>query len=404
MLNGSGLNPSNYTADNVYLGLFLEQACLIIPFPDDSTKYYLIHNTIDYAGVYSLYFYFTLIDMTLDNGLRGVVSKNNILLNDTTIPGSLTACKHANGRDWWLINHEQGTNRYFKFLITPYGISGPFSQYIGKVSIYSSHGQVAFSPDGTKFANYDVYDDLDIMDFDRCSGNFSNCIHVAIDDSAGPAGVAFSPNSKVLYVSSTRYVYQYDLTSANIPSTQITVAVWDGFYSPVPPYATSFSLAQLAPDRKIYIATGSSTEDIHVINYPDSLGLACNVCQHCIHLPTIIGTTVPNFPNYFLGADTNSTICDTLRLGIDNAEFTMQNDVNVFPNPVSGILYATLHVSLKIISVKVFNAFGQEMAVNYSIIKSGEYLELNTASLSQGVYFLELLSVKEKVVKKFVKE
>ena len=242
------------------------------------------------------------------------------------------------------------------------------------------------------------------MDFDRCTGDFSNCIHIAINDSAISCGVAFSENSNVLYASSTVYIYQFDLTSSNIPSTQLIVAINDTFASPNPPFYTTFYLSQLAPDGKIYISTGNGTDYLHVINYPDNLGLACNVCQHCIHLPTYNAFTIPNYPNYFLGADTTSIICDTLNVGIHNTEFTMKNTEIIFPNPVTSALYATLNSNLKINSVTVFNAFGQEILLNYSFIKNGEYLEVNTTSLPQGVYFLELLSEKEKVVRKFVKE
>jgi hypothetical protein len=40
--------------------------------------------------------------MTLDNGLGAVVSKNNILFSDS-LTMNLFACRHANGRDWWLM-------------------------------------------------------------------------------------------------------------------------------------------------------------------------------------------------------------------------------------------------------------------------------------------------------------
>ncbi len=407
MLNGSGLNPSSYTSGYGPFGLTVPQADLIIPFSGDSSKYYLFHATLDSATLIPVYLYYTIIDMTLDGGLGGVVSKNNILLHSAFYFGCITACKHANGRDWWLITHENTSNCYVKFLITPNGIFGPFYQCIGKyVDILagwgvSGLGQVVFSSDGTKFGYYDTEGDLDLMNFDRCSGDFSNLIHVVIDDSASIGGVVFSSNSKKLYVSSMNFVYQFDLSASDIPSTQTTVAVWDSSYDGLPIFSTTFYLAQLAPNGKIYIATGNGTRYLHVINYPDNLGMACDVCQHCIHLPTYNAQTVPNYPNYFLGADSGS-VCDSipsLTLTLSKGE-----GVAVFPNPATRILYATLSSNSKFKSVKVLNAFGQEMALNYSFIKNNEYLEVNTTSLSQGVYFLELLSEKEKVVKRFVKE
>ncbi len=171
-----------------------------------------------------------------------------------------------------------------------------------------------------------------------------------------------------------------------------------------PLFRSTFFLAQLAPDGKIYINTGNGTEYLHVINYPDSIGLACNVCQHCFHLPTFNAETIPNYPNYFLGADTTSSLCDSLRLSVKPEVENFYVVVNIFPNPVKKILYVSFDRDTKWKNVKVLNTLGQEMQMNYSYIKNGEYLEVNTSSLSQGVYFLELYSEREKVVKRFVKE
>jgi len=48
MVNGGGLNPSAYTTEEGDSnGLAIPQGIFNIPFPDDSTKYYLFHNTDD---------------------------------------------------------------------------------------------------------------------------------------------------------------------------------------------------------------------------------------------------------------------------------------------------------------------------------------------------------------------
>jgi hypothetical protein len=402
MMNGSGLSPSYYTNIVGWDGLLLPQAALILPRPENPSKYYIVHNTVDDSVAYAHFIYYSEIDMNLNSGLGAAISKNNILLNDTLIPGRITAVKHGNGRDWWFVFHQGHTDRYYIYLIDPSGIHLHATQNIGPNLVFAQ-GQACFSPDGKKFAMYDLLNDLDILDFNRCDGTFSNPVHVTINDGSGGGGVAFSSNSRVLYVSSTSYIYQYDLTATNISSSQVTVATWDGFYSPNPPLAATFYLAQLAPDGKIYICCTNSTLDIHVINNPDSLGLSCDVCQHCVHLPAYNAFTIPNHPNYHLGTWQGSS-CDTLDVGIHNAALTMQDDVNIFPNPVTRILYAALNQNIKLKIIKIFNAFGQEVSLNYFFIKDGGYLELNAASLSQGVYFLELLSDKEKIVKRFVKE
>jgi len=114
MVNGTGLSPSIYTSLYDTSGLYLPQANLIIPHPGDSMKYYLFHETADdYGQTYcSYYLYYSIVDMTLDNGNGAVISKNNVILNDSLIAGRLTACKHANGRDWWIILHQMYSNKY----------------------------------------------------------------------------------------------------------------------------------------------------------------------------------------------------------------------------------------------------------------------------------------------------
>ncbi len=401
MLNGSGLSPSYYTNNHRWSGLWIPQSVIIIPKPGSTTNYYLIHSTIDDSVQYAYHIYYSEIDMTLDNGLGSVISKNNILLNDTLNPGLITAVKNANGRDWWFVVHQSITNRYYIFGLDPYGINYYASDTIGEIR-RPANGQSCFSPDGSKFAVYDARNDLDIMDFDRCSGVFSNCIHVSINDSAAGGGVAFSSNSKVLYVSSTVYVYQFDMDAPDIALSKTTVAVWDTNYSPSPPAATTFYQSHLAPDNKIYICFTNGTLDIHVIDYPDSIGMACHLCQHCVHLPRYNATTMVNHPNYFLGAE-HGSICDSLTNAVPNISTSIIS-FNLFPNPARSVLYITQSNKEIIKLISIFNSLGQEQLINYSSIKNGEYMEVNISSLSPGIYFLEMMSDRQKVVKKFIKE
>ncbi len=402
MMNGSGISPSTYSPVSGY-GLFLTQAVLIIPIPSDTSKYYLLHMNVDGFPLQSYHIYFSVIDMSMNGNLGAVVSKNNVLLNDTLIPARLTSTRHGNGRDWWLVFHQTTSDLYYIYLIDPSGIHLHSMQHIGTVYSYGNAsgynvGQACFSPDGSRFAMYNPPNggqlkDLDIFDFDRCSGQFSNPVHVSIND-PGPegagGGVAFSPSSKVLYVSSCLYVYQFDLAAIDIPSSQTMVAAWDGYYSPSPPLATVFFLSQLAPDGKIYINCENGTLDIHVINNPDSLGLACDVCQHCVHLPAYNGFTMPNLPNYHLGALPGS-ICDSSEVG--NQEIGVRIEkINVFPNPV--ILNGEITFTYPSVGDKTFliinNTEGKEVA-RYELPLWSSVQHLKLPKLSSGVYVARLV-------------
>ena len=403
MQNGDGLNPSPFTTDHSFGGLTIPQANLVIPYPGDSTKYYLFHTTSDDRGsTYAAYFlYYSLIDMTLDNGLGAVVQKNVVVSNDTVIPGRLIGCKHANGRDWWIVQHEYKTGFINKFLVTPYGIDGPLKQDLLTLrDIY--FGQGVFSQNGDKFAYYEPYGGLDILDFDRCTGDFSNQLHIDMNDSAGAGGVAFSQSGRFLYVPSTRYVYQFDMFSPDIEASKLTVAVWDTFYAPFQPFATVFYLAALAPDNKIYINCSNGTDAMHVINSPDSLGSSCDFCQNCIALPAFNHFTLPNHPNYFLGAATGSS-CDTVHTEITNLTSSI-NRFLIFPNPVRDVLYLTQNKSDRITAIRLVNVLGQVNQVVFTSLKNDEYAMIDCSNLSTGMYVLEVVTTRGVISKKFFKE
>jgi len=318
MENGGGLNPGQYTNDFANIGLPTEQGVLFLPYPESDSLFILLHLAREWSedvsiSSYIKRFYYSLLNQKLDNNQGAVIQKNKLIIEDTLNIGKLCAVKHANGRDWWSIIQERNTNRFYRILINPNGIHLEEPQIIGD-SIRSGAGQVVFSPDGTKFVqfttvNYTLGQFVYIYDFDRCTGLLENPRYLMYNDSAVAAGAAISPNSRYLYLSSFRSIYQYDLWADDIAATKDTVAVYDGFMSP---FATAFYLAQLAPDGKIYINAPNGVDVMHVINNPDLPGDSCDVCQHCVELPTYNAFSMPNFPNYRLGALEGSP-CDTLR-------------------------------------------------------------------------------------------
>jgi len=337
MLNGAGLNPSDYTSSWPW-GLHISQGCLILPKPEEQSTYYLLHSTIDdQAASAAQHLYLTVINMNLEGGLGGVTTKNQVLISDVLNAGKITAVRHANGRDWWVFCHKMNTNQFYRLLVTPNGVSVDGTQSVGVVRPRDV-GQVCFSPDGSKFAYYwgQFNQDLEIFDFDRCTGLFSNPSQILISDANTMGGVAFSPNSRYLYVSSLEDVYQYDTEAANIEASMVHIAEWDSFYSPSPPFATLFDIAQLAPDGKIYIGTGNGTFHLHVIHNPDEPGPACNMEQHGIELPHYFVNSLPDHPNYHLGP-VDGSICDSLGITANVSEAILQDRVRVQPNPSNGV-------------------------------------------------------------------
>ena len=157
MENGDGINPGPWTS-SYPSGLPVPQGLLILPIPDSGNKYLLLHGLLDFppmtGPVYS-HLYYSVIDMDLDNGLGGVVEKNIEIIEDTLFRGRITATRHANGRDWWIIVPENNTNRYYTMLLTPSGLQNLGPQTVG-TPIYRGVGQAIFTPDGTRYIRYDI--------------------------------------------------------------------------------------------------------------------------------------------------------------------------------------------------------------------------------------------------------
>ena len=347
MLNGSGLNPDPYVTQvcTPPSALPYPQANIILPFPGDTNKYVLFHHggSLTDPNSLPLVCYYSIIDMTLDGGLGGVVpgQKNVSLITDQLNIG-FTACRHANGRDWWVYILKGNSNLIYTILLTDQGVQTPFTQSLGVANVDRGTIQPVFSPNGLKFAyryatggigNLAI-NQVRIFDFDRCNGTFSNPHIVAWTSLYPSPGCSFSSNSKYLYtVSDFDTILQINTDTSNMQASMTVVAINDGYYSPFPPQQSSFWTTYLAANGKILISSGGGVVDLHYINYPDSGGLACDVHLHDLHMPCFTGRSNVNHPNYYLGCDTTQTACPCLTSISDLSPPDFK--FRVYPNPVT---------------------------------------------------------------------
>lgn len=403
MFNGSGINPGAY-ANFVPDGLLIPQGTLILKKPGNNSLYYLFHNTVDNYPVndsYAFSLYLTVIDMNGNSGLGSVLLKNYPLISDSLNVGKISSCRHANGRDWWVVCHRANSDKYYKLLVTPYTLPIVSSQNIGLYHYWDA-GQAKFSPDGNRFAYYHYHNGLEIMDFDRCTGMFSNCVtDTTIPIVAGNCGMEFSPNSSVLYTTTVLRVHQYDLTTTNVIASRSEVAYWDSFAQPgIPQLGAYLCIPQLAPDGKIYIATGNGTTYLGRINYPDSIGTACDVAQHSVQLFTYNFNTLPNHPNYFLGKIPGSP-CDTiLGVGIDELQ---DITVRVYPNPSSGNFTLSFPVQSQTGEAEIYDVNGKIVHKEFLAIWS-QFKKLELSHLPNGIYICRMKWEARSLSIKIIKE
>lgn len=255
MVNGSGLMGHSSAA----------QSGTIIPMPGSNNLFYVF--TVDYQ-THPNGLRYSIIDLTMDNGLGAITAVKNIpVLTPTTENVAVT--KHGNGMDYWIITHGIGNNSFYAYQLTPSGLlPTPIVTNIGAPLLgsgFDGAGYMKVAPSGTKLAFTSVTDFLKLYDFNNSTGVISNELTI-LTEPGELYGIEFSPNEQVLYVTNSLFgkLYQYNLSAANIPSSQVTL------FSGLSPGAL-----QIGPDGKIYLAIYDQLK-LGVINNPDIVGVGCN--------------------------------------------------------------------------------------------------------------------------------
>ncbi|MCB9295253.1 MAG: hypothetical protein H6559_19350 [Lewinellaceae bacterium] len=170
-------------------------------------------------------------------------------------------------------------------------------------TITTGYFQSCFSPDGKKYARIDIKylgeseHRVTVYDFDRCTGEFTSFTSFTfVDWALGGGGIAFSENSRFLYVIAWLNIYQFDLTSSNVGATLLKVAEYDGFVTPINNQSTPFRTAQSTPNGEIFVNCASNANYFHIIQSPNQKGLACNAQQHALEIPTFNFNSIPTSP------------------------------------------------------------------------------------------------------------
>jgi hypothetical protein len=295
----------------------LTQGSIFIEWPEHPDSILMLYSGqayIDNIGLVCQDLSYAVIDRKANNGLGKVVAREQPIITDTINYAQITVIKHANGRDWWLPVREIDANRFYFFLIQPDGIKLHYQQLVD-LPVYDGLGQSVFSPDGRSFATYNSLSAtlgawLDVFDFDRCNGALSRQRQIKFK--AGlPGGLAFSPNSRFLYVSITDTLFQYDMEASDLAASRKTIKIRVPYPGTI--FQPNYFIMGLAPDQRIYMSGTNSMLQLHVINNPDEEGTACDFQERGYKLLTNNFTSMPNFPNYRLGPLDGSS-CDTLGL------------------------------------------------------------------------------------------
>lgn len=308
MLNGTGLMGGYSTMFPIPSSS--SQSSIIVPVCNTDIYYVFTSDCLENGNANG--FRYSIVDMSLNNGLGAITSKNVLLFAPCT--EKVTAFHHSNKKDIWVIAHGKGNNKFYAYLVTTAGVSAPVITGVGEINI-RPNGYLKISPNGKKLVCVESADlnrtrySTQIFDFDNSTGIVSNPI--SIDESY--YGASFSPNSSKLYLAHNAKLDQYDLlagTPADIVASRTNV-------NPNP--RLFFYGLQMGPDNKIYCASGFPTF-MHIIDKPDLSGVACNVLGSALPLKQMSRLGVPNFVESFFDTanfiirkkiDFNSSIVST---------------------------------------------------------------------------------------------
>jgi len=391
---------STYSQSSIFLPMDNKKYYFITPTMNDTMLYNCL-NVHGWKFPFNLLLY-SVIDMNANAGAGKVIKRMQpIIKNEELLKVGMQACRHPNGKDWWLLKQAGDStngNRVFKFLFTQdsvynYGVQiipYPFRGY------YDVQGQMVFTKDGSKWAStycaFPSTGEVFIADFDRCTGMLSNFSTISVggqvtgfpvgdvQSDTSNVGICFSPKGQHLYISRYSHVMQYQFVNNAFHKVCGMDTVYDHF--------AGYTNLGLGEDGKIYIGHFHGTsKQMSVIDNPNGQGAACNFCRKCLRSKnpeTMFGllSNPPTMPNYELGEDLPCW-------PVSNEEVALKEEFFlVYPNPSTGMFYIKTESKVK---KELYNAVEQRL------ISTSEN-QMNISYYTKGVYYIKCGNAVRKII------
>ncbi|HEY6062604.1 MAG TPA: PKD domain-containing protein [Chitinophagaceae bacterium] len=317
--------------DNLAGNISSVQSCLIVPIPGNDSIYYIFTSDA-VENNFSRGYNYSVVNTHGDNGNGAVVAKNILLQAPCT--ERLTAARHANGVDTWVITNDNNSNTFRAWRVGCNGLqAAPVVSNVGAVldqDIIANVGMIKVSPDGKQLCqtHFPIFDNVpnfaQLFDFDNATGILSNPRSINFTD-AQFLSCEYSPDSKLLYL-----VRTFDKAIDQLEATLPTLAGILASRVTINTGTSSFMGVQLAPDGKIYLARQSTS--LGAVNKPNTKGLGCNYQQAQIQL--VNSSSYLGLPAYInnLSYDPNNGFSYTI---LDSCAGTIQfQGFSMFAGPV----------------------------------------------------------------------
>ncbi len=357
---------------------------------DSLTQYWI--DSMAFPG-YDVFNY-SIVDMDSNAGMGKVTVKNQILLqNQHYATAALTAVRHANNKDWWLVKADCYGHQYQQWLVKEDTILGPYYHAIADTANFCApYVQIVFSEDGTKFASsiystvngndYTQINIVDMYDFNRGTGDFTfrNNYQVPCDTTSyqwddAKAGISFSPDSKLLYLSTWYNIFQFE-----VADTARYSYIWIHGPDTTLDVFPSYHILANGEDGNLYIGNFDGSQ--HYMSYidkPNIRGTGCDFVAHGIWQPYTNLMNPPNMPNYGLGqyGTYPLPVVSVVKVG---------GSVMVYPNPTSNqITIEYAHDTDELATFVLYDITGKVILEQTLPTHSKRYT-IDLHEYAQGVY------------------
>jgi len=290
------------------------QSGVVVKKPGNNTLYYVFTmDQVATGGIHGVSY--SIVDKNLGGGLGAVTIKNIEIVSNSNCTEKITAVKHTNGMDIWVITHGWNNNQFLAFLVTNSGINTtPIISNTGQIHTgINRHraGYLKSSPNGTYLAlavyDYDLSVMIEMVKFNTLTGIVTTDSKCFYDFIPSAYGIEFSPDNTKLYASGARdngKIFQYDL---NLPNGSSIVNGKTEIAS-----NGNYAAMQVANNGRIYISRYNYTF-LCTINNPNNAGLSCGYVENNVSLEGRTATFgLPTFIQSFfvsVQAYSNSPLC-----------------------------------------------------------------------------------------------
>jgi hypothetical protein len=162
------------------------------------------------------------------------------------------------------------------------------------------------------------------------------------------------------------------------------IDVWNGTLDPFP---TTFYIASLAPDCKIYICSTSGSRSYHIIHQPDELGTDCDFVQNGLKLPQSAGSAnLPLHPRWRVDEEDK---CDPTITSVFGITVWYRRDLQVYPSPTAGPLTVQVPDDVRGGQLVVIDLQGR-VVVELSLDGASDRVAVDLSDYPAGHYHVEV--------------